>query len=241
VDFATGTGAAIEHLIHLGKLKPGAMVYGVDIDLESLAIAQTKYAEFLEESAVDITVRFMQGSVEDIPLPSGSQELVTFLNSAHLTNLERSLAEASRLLKSGGTLLLNTAYEATLSYPPGTERHWGLMVAGARRLAKDRGHSGDIPNPVNLLKYSADDFRNLARCAGFADVTTEHHTVQMDLPAILAIFGYEGFATGAFPGVDVDFAIACLQESAHNYFERMKAKGLSAVPRTWMFLEARKA
>ena len=70
VDFATGTGAAIEHLIHLGKLKPGAMVYGVDIDLESLAIAQTKYAEFLEESAVDITVRFMQGSVEDIPLPA---------------------------------------------------------------------------------------------------------------------------------------------------------------------------
>ena len=140
------------------------------------------------------------------------------MNSAHLTNLERSLAEASRLLQSGGTLLLNTAYEATLSYPPGTERHWGLMIAGARRLAKDRGHSGDIPNPVNLLKYSADDFRNLARCAGFADVRTEHHTVQMDLPAILAIFGYEGFATGAFPGVDVDFAIACLQESAPQLF-----------------------
>jgi ubiquinone/menaquinone biosynthesis C-methylase UbiE len=240
VDFATGTGAAIEHLIELGKLKPGAMVYGVDIDEESLSVARTKFADFLDESPTAITVRFMRGSVEEIPLPSESQELVTFLNSAHLTNLERSLTEASRLLQKGGSLLLNTAYEAQ-ALPPGSGRHWGLMIATARKLAKERGHSDDMPNPVNLLGYSADDYRRIADQAGFGEIEIEHHTVDMDLPAILAIFGYEGFAQGAMPGVDIDLAISCLQDSANSYFERMKPKGLQSVGRTWMFLEARKA
>ena len=241
VDFATGTGAAIEHLIELGKLKPGALVNGVDIDEEGLALARCKFADYLLESPADITVRFIPGSVEDVPLPSGSQELVTFLNSAHLTNLERSLAEAHRLLQQNGVLLLNSAYEATSSYPPGSERHWGLMVVGAKKLAKKRGHDADIPNPVNLLNYSADDYRELARKAGFDDICIEHHTVDMDLSAILAIFGYEGFARGALPGVDIDLAIECLQQAGRDYFERMKSRGLEAIQRTWMFLEARKA
>jgi ubiquinone/menaquinone biosynthesis C-methylase UbiE len=240
VDFATGTGAAIEHLLELEKLKPGAMVYGVDIDEEGLAVARSNFADFLDGSATDITVRFILGGVEDVPLPGGSQELVTFLNSAHLTNLERSLGEASRLLQRGGTLLLNTAYEASQAYPSGSERNWGVMVAGARRLAKERGHSGGIPNPVNLLNYTADDYRNLAQNAGFSHIEIEHHTVDMDLPAMRAIFGYEGFAKGALPGVDIDLAIQCLQASAETHFQKMEAKGLAAVPRTWMFLEARK-
>jgi SAM-dependent methyltransferase len=239
VDFATGTGAAIEHLLELGKLKPGAIVYGVDIDEESLSVARTKFADFLDESPTAVTVRFMRGSVEEIPLPSESQELVTFLNSAHLTNLERSLTEASRLLQKGGSLLLNTAYEAQ-ALPPGSARHWGLMIATARKLAKERGHCDDMPNPVNLLGYSADDYRRIAGLAGFGEIEIEHHTVDMDLPAILAIFGYEGFAQGAMPGVDIDLAISCLQDAANGYFERMKPKGLQCVGRTWMFLEARK-
>ena len=240
VDFATGTGACIEHLIELGKLKPGAMVYGIDIDETSLALARYKFADFLDESSTEIMVRFLSGSVEDVPFPDGSQELVTFLNSAHLTNLEHSLAEANRLLQGGGCLLLNSAYEASHAYPPGSERHWGLMVVGARKLAKERGHHDDIPNPINLLKYTADDYVNIAQNAGFSDIKIEHHTVDMDLPAILAIFGYEGFATGALPGVDIDLTIRCLQDSAENYFQRMKPKGLEAVQRTWMYLEARK-
>lgn len=240
VDFATGTGAAIEHLLDLGKLKPGAIVYGIDIDSHSLSVAQSKFADFLEESPTDVTVRFLLGSVEDVPLPDGSQELVTFLNSAHLTNLQRSLAEASRLLQSGGVLLLNSAYEASHAYPPGSERHWGIMIAGARKLAKERGHTGDIPNPVNLLVLSVDDYVRIAQNAGFSEINIEHHTVDMDLSAILAIFSYEGFAKGALPGVDIDLAISCLQDAAESYFERMKPKGLQAVQRTWMYLEARK-
>jgi hypothetical protein len=62
----------------------------------------------------------------------------------------------------------------------------------------------------------------------------------MDFDAIHAIFGYEEFAKGALPGVDVDLAVECLQESLVNYFARMKPKGLDVVQRTWMFLEARK-
>jgi SAM-dependent methyltransferase len=241
VDFATGTGAAIEHLVELGKLKLGAMVYGVDIDEEGLALARSKFADFQEESSTDVTVQFMAGSVEDVPLPNGSQELVTFLNSAHLTNLASSLAEASRLLKQGGLLLLNSAYEATHAYPPGSERHWGVMTAGARKLARERGHTAEIPNPVNFMHYTAEDFRGLALAAGFTDVAIEHHTVDMNLDAIRAIFGYEGFAHGALPGVDVDLAIKCLQDSAESYFLRLKAKGVEAIQRTWMYLEAQKA
>ncbi len=240
VDFATGTGAAIEHLIALGKLKRGAMVHGVDVDEESLATARLKFADFLDESPTEITVRFMLGSVEEVPLPSGSQELVTFLNSAHLTNLERSLGEANRLLQKDGTLLLNSAYEALHAYPPGSERHWGVMVASARKLAKERGHHNDIPNPVNLLNYSADDYCRIATQAGFGDIKLEHHTVDMDIDAIRAIFGYDGFAKGALPGVDIDLAIGCLQDAADGYFKRLQAKGLTAIPRTWMYLEARK-
>jgi ubiquinone/menaquinone biosynthesis C-methylase UbiE len=240
VDFATGTGAAIEHLIELGKLKCGAMVHGVDVDEESLAVARSKFTDFLDESPTGITVHFMLGSVEDVPLPSGSQELVTFLNSAHLTNLARSLGEASRLLQEHGTLLLNSAYEALHAYPPGSERHWGFMVASARKLAKERGHSENMPNPVNLLNYTADDYCKAASDAGFGDIKLERHTVDMDIHAIRAIFGYEGFAKGAMPGVDIDLAIRCLQDSAESYFQRLKLKGLEAIQRTWMFLEARK-
>lgn len=230
VDFATGTGAIIKDLLDLGKLRHPFQVIGVDIDRAAL---QKAAQQFLN---LGNSVRFIASPVESISqIPTASCELVTFGNSIHLTNPRLALREGSRVLIDGGVLLASTAYERLNAIPPETARMWGMLVALARRKLAPR--YPNIPNPVNLFKYTRDDFCEMARDAGFNEISTETYTAQMDVDAVKAISDYGAFAEGALPGVNVEEATQALVGSVDEVFSRFK---INSIPRNWMFLVAKK-
>lgn len=140
------------------------------------------------------------------------------------------------MLKPGGILLVNSAYEKNSAYPEGTQRIWGMLVSLARRSVAELGYS-DIPRPIDLLKYSEDDYRRIATGAGFEDVSFEYYTAKMDRESVRAICDYEDFARGALPTVPVDVSAKALVAAVDPVFERFK---IEFIPRNWMFLIARK-
>lgn len=232
-DLATGTGAIVDHLLELGKLSEPFRVIGVDTSERDLEIARQKFARFGR------SVEFHQGSVESMPfIPDESQELITFCNAIHLTNIPEALAEASRIAAPGATLLINSAYEKTTAFPPDTQakRMMGVLLLMARRTLKEQGIE-EFQDPVDLLKFSVDDYRKFVEEAGFTNVKIEIHRVNLDRQAMKAFANYDEFAKGALPGIPVEDSTAALVAAVDPTYDRFNT---DVMPRGMMFLTARK-
>ena len=95
-----GSGAGADVLISARRVAPGGRAIGLDMTAEMLALARRNAAEV----GVD-NVEFLQGYLEDIPLPDSSVDVVI---SNCVINLTADkfvvLAEAARVLRSGGRL-----------------------------------------------------------------------------------------------------------------------------------------
>lgn len=235
-DFATGTGAIAVQLLELERLKSPFTLAGLDVDRNGLLIARRKLEGYsLGEKD---TVNFIEASVCEVPIADSSQELVTFFNSIHLMQdqQQEALNEAFRILFPGGMLLVNSAYVRDVAYPEGTARMWGTLISGARRDLKSKGIEG-IASPVDLLRHTEDDYREMAKIAGFEDIKTETYTAKMDRDAVRAICDYEDFVIGALPGVDINIGAEALVNAVNPLFDRFK---IEFIPRNWMFLVAKK-
>jgi len=95
-----GSGAGADVLISARRVAPGGRAIGLDMTLEMLELARRNAAE----AGVD-NVEFLQGYLEDIPLPAGSVDVVIsncVINLAADKNVV--LAEAARVLRPGGRL-----------------------------------------------------------------------------------------------------------------------------------------
>ena len=94
VDIATGTGLLAREAVTLtGKT---GMVIGVDVSEAMLAIAQR-----------NLGIPLIQASAEALPLSSGIADFVTMSYALrHVADLEQAFAEAKRILRPGGTILL---------------------------------------------------------------------------------------------------------------------------------------
>ena len=95
-----GSGAGADVLISARRVAPGGWVIGLDMTAEMLGLARRNAAE----AGVD-NVEFIQGYLEEIPLPEGSVDVVIsncVINLAADKNLV--LAEAARVLRPGGRL-----------------------------------------------------------------------------------------------------------------------------------------
>lgn len=82
--------------------KRGAYVTGVEISPKQLARARS-FAPVGNE-------HFIQGSAEDLPLPTRSADIVIFFNALHHVDkqsLPKALSESARVLKSGGILYVS--------------------------------------------------------------------------------------------------------------------------------------
>jgi len=228
-DLGTGTATAVEHLYALEKLDDRSRVIGIDCDAKGLDVARSKLQS--NPSAV-----FVLGRAERIPVRDESLPLVTICNSIHLMDPVATLREAFRILQPEGMVLANTAYESTRAFPEGTARAWGTIVSLARRHPILQGYE-DIPHPVQVARYSGAEYHAIAQSAGFQDVRVEYHTVTMDRAALKAICNYEGFASGVLPGVRIELATRALVDAVDPGLERSR---IESIPRTWMFLIARK-
>jgi len=124
-----GSGAGADVLISAGRVAPGGRAIGLDMTSEMLELARRNAAE----AGVN-NVEFVQGYLEDIPLPDSSVDVVI---SNCVINLAADkavvLAEAARVLRPGGRLAFSDviADEGMDEITKADMTEWTGCIAGA--------------------------------------------------------------------------------------------------------------
>jgi SAM-dependent methyltransferase len=95
-----GSGGGIDVLLSARRVGPSGFAYGVDMTDEMLALAETNKA------AAGVTnVAFLRGTIEDVPLPDASVDVVISNCVINLsTDKPAVLAEMFRVLAPGGRI-----------------------------------------------------------------------------------------------------------------------------------------
>jgi len=127
VDLGSGAGADV--LISARRVGPGGTVIGVDMTDQMLELARRNAT-----AAGVANVRFVKGYIEELPLPSGSVDVVISNCVINLAaDKERVLAEAARVLRPGGRLAISdvVADEDMDSATRADMQRWTGCIAGA--------------------------------------------------------------------------------------------------------------
>lgn len=97
-----GSGGGIDVLLSARRVGPSGRAYGLDMTDEMLDLARRNQRESGIENA-----EFLHGTIEDIPLPSESVDVVISNCVINLsTDKPRVLREAYRVIRSGGRLAI---------------------------------------------------------------------------------------------------------------------------------------
>jgi arsenite methyltransferase len=95
-----GSGGGIDVLISAKRVGPTGYVYGVDMTEEMLELARTNAAEAGADN-----VEFVQGTIEHVPLPDGSVDVVISNCVINLSvDKPKVIAEMFRVLAPGGRI-----------------------------------------------------------------------------------------------------------------------------------------
>lgn len=95
-----GSGGGIDVLLSARRVGETGFAYGVDMTVEMLDLARANAAE----AGVD-NVEFLEGTIEDVPLPDGSVDVVISNCVINLsTDKPAVLAEMHRVLTPGGRI-----------------------------------------------------------------------------------------------------------------------------------------
>jgi 2-polyprenyl-3-methyl-5-hydroxy-6-metoxy-1,4-benzoquinol methylase len=157
-----GCGSA--SLLALMKQR-GFRVMGVDFSSEAAAVAK-------QENGVQVVV----GSLEDAAFPASSFDIVTLFHvMEHVTNPRDVLREVGRILRPGGSIVLQV---------PNIDS-WQFRIFGAR------WYGLDIPR--HLIDYSSDALLRLLAEAGFVVKRVRHFNLRDNAPA---------FVSSLFPSLD---------------------------------------
>jgi arsenite methyltransferase len=150
-----GSGGGIDVLLSARRVAPSGKAYGLDMTDEMLELARRNQREAGVENA-----EFLKGTIEDIPLPDDSIDVII---SNCVINLSADkpavLSEAARVLRPGGRFAV-TDIVADPDMDEATRRdvaRWTGCIAGA---------------------LTRGDFESELNAAGFTDVgITETHRV----------------------------------------------------------------
>jgi arsenite methyltransferase len=124
-----GSGGGIDVLLSARRVGPTGFAYGVDMTDEMLALAQANKAK-----AGATNVAFLKGTIEDIPLPADSIDVVISNCVINLsTDKAAVLAEMFRVLRPGGRIgVSDVVAEDHLSESDRAERgSYDGCIAGA--------------------------------------------------------------------------------------------------------------
>lgn len=149
-----GSGGGIDVLLSARRVAPDGRAYGLDMTPEMLELAEANKAK----SGID-NVEFLLGSIEDVPLPAGSVDVIISNCVVNLSpDKDRVFRESYRVMAPGGRLAIS---DIVLSRPLPAEvtsimALWTGCIAGA--LTEEQVIAG-------------------LQQAGFSDVTVEPTTV----------------------------------------------------------------
>ena len=131
-----GSGAGGDVLISAGRVSPGGRAIGLDMTPEMLDLARRN----AEAAGVD-NVEFLQGYLEEVPLPDDSVDVVISNCVINLAADKRVvLAEAARVLRPGGRLAVSdvVADEDMDEATRADMAQWTGCIAGALTEARFR-------------------------------------------------------------------------------------------------------
>ena len=95
-----GSGGGLDVLLSARRVAPGGIAYGLDASTDMLTLARAN-----ADRARVTNARFLQGRIENIPLPDSHVDVVISNCVINLSgDKPRVLAEAFRVLKPGGRL-----------------------------------------------------------------------------------------------------------------------------------------
>lgn len=143
-----GSGGGLDVLLSARRTGPDGLAYGLDASQDMLALAQANAAQ-----AGVTNARFLQGHIEDIPLPGGHIDVII---SNCVINLSaekaRVLAEAFRVLRPGGRIGISDVIAEAAADP-------------ARRRASEE-RAGCLAGALTSQEY-----RDLLCQAGFTEIS----------------------------------------------------------------------
>jgi len=124
-----GSGGGIDVLLSARRVGPTGIAYGLDITDEMLELARKN-----ADQASVTNAQFLEGEIEDIPLPDDSVDVVISNCVINLsTDKSRVLQEMFRVLRPGGRIgVSDVVAEDTLGPDERAERgSWVGCIAGA--------------------------------------------------------------------------------------------------------------
>ena len=183
-----GSGGGIDVLLSARRVGPSGKAYGLDMTAEMLALAR----ENQRKSGIQ-NAEFLQGEIENIPLPDHSVDVIISNCVINLSgDKDRVLREAFRVLKPGGRLAVSDVVVRG-EVPPDVRQNMLLWV-------------GCIAGALRDSDYAA----KLAQ-AGF-------HDIEMEPTRIYDIEDARTFLAGQ--GVDVDAIAPAVQGKFMSAFIR---------------------
>ena len=145
-----GSGGGIDVLLSAKRVGPAGKVYGLDMTDEMLALAREN-----QRQAGATNVEFLKGTIEAIPLPDNSVDVIISNCVINLSaDKDAVLREAFRVLKPGGRFAVSDVVVRG-DMPPEVRRHMELWV-------------GCIAGALEENEYASK-----LRRAGFGDVELE--------------------------------------------------------------------
>jgi len=163
-----GSGGGIDVLLSARRVGPAGKVYGLDVTDEMLALAREN-----QRKAGVTNVEFLKGSIEAIPLPDASVDVIISNCVINLAaDKDAALREAFRVLKPGGRFAVSDVVLHG-EVPAEVRRNmelWVGCVAGALhdREYQDKltavGFTGVSVEPWR--EYSLDDARTFLAAGG---------------------------------------------------------------------------
>ena len=148
-----GSGGGIDVLLSARRVSPGGKAYGVDMTDEMLELAR----ENQRRAGVE-NVEFLEGEIEDVPLPDGEVDVVISNCVINLsTDKPRVISEAFRVLKPGGRFAVSDV----------------VFLGSKRDLPESVLQAVGLWTGCVAGALEREEYEEMLRQAGFEDVRVE--------------------------------------------------------------------